>query len=203
MDEIRQGKSLASDVLKWIDASVEVKTSVETRTEVDVLFEIVAFRGDGKTGQALVENVLRHMSRYRAECFDQTCYFGDAGGRRSPESKRILRYSATVRETPTEKPASAAGSVGAVSSKPVTLWRNTRRSIERWSVETKSVSSELSLRRQSCGEAARGAQIASARCKREKFVHTRSSEQRRGERGDARKEASCGELRKTYITKSL
>jgi len=42
------------------------------------------------------------------------------------------------------------------------------------------------------GEAARGAQIVSARCKREKFVQTRSSEQRRSERRDARKEANCG-----------
>jgi len=36
------------------------------------------------------------------------------------------------------------------------------------------------------GEAARGAQIVSAICKREEFVQTRSSEQQTSERGDAR-----------------
>lgn len=120
---------------------------METRAEVDALFEIVAFRGDGKTGQALVEKELRHTSQLRAECFDRAYCFGNTGGRRSSESKRILRYSVEVRETPNEKAASAALSGGAVSSKPVTLWRNLRRSIERWSVETKSVSLEILLRR--------------------------------------------------------
>lgn len=44
-------KSLASDVQKQTDASVELKTTVERKAEVDALLEVVASGGDERQGR--------------------------------------------------------------------------------------------------------------------------------------------------------
>jgi hypothetical protein len=53
MDEVEPRKSLASDVQTQTDASVEIKTSVERKAEVDALKKSCGFWRRRKTGQAL------------------------------------------------------------------------------------------------------------------------------------------------------
>lgn len=105
----KRKKSLASDIGRRPTLQKKSKPPAEMETGVDVLFEVVAFGGDGKTKQVLVEEaVFVTVKTMRILYFDQRLCSGKVRGRRYPGSRRSASAFREKKETPTEAAISIA-----------------------------------------------------------------------------------------------